>query len=106
MLLDRAVDTFLAHRSDADGWLIKPLDAFRLRQAAKALLDGGTWFEGVDEPDAGHRRRAVETDEPADDRRAPAARLMPRSDPDASWPRDRIVGPAARSGTIASPYGL
>ena len=37
---------FLAHRSDADGWLIKPLDAFRLRKAAQALLDGGTWFEG------------------------------------------------------------
>ena len=46
MLLDRDVDTFLAHRSDADGWLVKPLDAFRLRQATRALLDGGTWFEG------------------------------------------------------------
>ena len=33
MLLDRAADTFLAHRADADGWLIKPLDAFRLRRA-------------------------------------------------------------------------
>jgi DNA-binding response OmpR family regulator len=51
MLLDRTVDTFLAHRSDADGWLIKPLDAFRLRQATKALLDGGTWFEGNEEPE-------------------------------------------------------
>jgi DNA-binding response OmpR family regulator len=49
MLLDRAADEFLAHRSDADGWLIKPLDAFRLRRAADALLAGGTWFEGVDE---------------------------------------------------------
>jgi DNA-binding response OmpR family regulator len=49
MLLDRGADEFLAHRSDADGWLFKPLDAFRLRRAAQALLDGGTWFEGVDE---------------------------------------------------------
>ena len=49
MLLDRAADEFLAHRSDADGWLIKPLDAFRLRRAADALLAGDSWFEGVDE---------------------------------------------------------
>ncbi len=49
MLLDRAADTFLAKRSDADGWLIKPLDAFRLRKAAKVLLDGYSFFEGIDE---------------------------------------------------------
>lgn len=48
MLLDRAPDVFLAHRADADGWLIKPLDAFRLRKAAKVLLDGYSYFEGVD----------------------------------------------------------
>jgi DNA-binding response OmpR family regulator len=47
MLLDRSPDVFLARRSDADGWLIKPLDAFRLRRAARRLLDGGTWREGV-----------------------------------------------------------
>lgn len=41
MLLDRADDTFLAKRSDADGWLIKPIDAFRLRRAATAVLEGG-----------------------------------------------------------------
>lgn len=48
MLLDRATDVFLAHRADADGWLIKPLDAFRLRKAAEVLLDGYSYFEGVD----------------------------------------------------------
>jgi DNA-binding response OmpR family regulator len=47
MLLDRAADTFLAHRADADGWLIKPLDSFRLRRAAVTLLDGESFFEGV-----------------------------------------------------------
>lgn len=47
MLLDRAPDVFLAQRCDADGWLVKPLDAFRLRRAATALLDGGAWFEGL-----------------------------------------------------------
>ena len=45
MLLDRADDVFLAKRSEADGWLVKPLDAFRLRRAATALLDGGEWRE-------------------------------------------------------------
>ena len=45
MLLDRDADLFLAKRSQADGWLFKPLDAFRLRRAAKALLDGGEYKE-------------------------------------------------------------
>ena len=49
MLLDRDVDAFLASRSDADGWLAKPLDAFRLRKATTALLDGGTYREGMTE---------------------------------------------------------
>lgn len=47
MLLDRTADVFLARRSDADGWLIKPLDAFRLRRAAEALLGGGDYHEGT-----------------------------------------------------------
>jgi len=45
MLLDRDADVFLAERSNADGWIIKPLDPFRLRRAATALLGGGTWTE-------------------------------------------------------------
>ena len=40
MLLDRDADVFLARRSGADGWLVKPLDAFSLRTAATAILDG------------------------------------------------------------------
>ena len=47
MLLDRTADVFLARRSQADGWVIKPLDAFRLRRATEALLAGEPWFEGV-----------------------------------------------------------
>ena len=46
MLLDRDADVFLAERCEADGWVIKPLDAFRLRRAATALLAGETWTEG------------------------------------------------------------
>jgi DNA-binding response OmpR family regulator len=47
MLLDRAADIFLAKRSDADGWLFKPLDSFRLRRAANALLAGGDHHEAT-----------------------------------------------------------
>jgi DNA-binding response OmpR family regulator len=48
MFLDRSADIFLAQRSQAEGWLIKPIDAFRLRQAAGALLGGGTFQEGAE----------------------------------------------------------
>ena len=47
MLLDRKADVFLAKRSQADGWLFKPLDSFRLRKAAKALLAGGDFHEST-----------------------------------------------------------
>jgi len=49
MLLDRAPDVFLAKRSRADGWLIKPLDPFRIRKATDVLLSGYSYYEGVDE---------------------------------------------------------
>ena len=49
MLLDREADIFLARRAEADGWLIKPLDAFRLRRAVAAVLDSGTYTEGLPE---------------------------------------------------------
>ncbi|NNE10778.1 MAG: response regulator transcription factor [Ilumatobacter sp.] len=52
MLLDRRADLFLAQRSDADGWLVKPLDALRLRRALMAITQGGSYFEGVPEPSA------------------------------------------------------
>lgn len=45
LLLDRPADVPMAHRVGVDGWLLKPLDAFRLRKAAEALLQGGTYHE-------------------------------------------------------------
>jgi DNA-binding response OmpR family regulator len=45
MLLDRRPDVFLARRSQAEGWLVKPLDPIRLRKALRALLDGGTYHD-------------------------------------------------------------
>jgi DNA-binding response OmpR family regulator len=47
MLLDRTADVFLARRAEADGWLVKPLDALRVRRAAEQVLDGGTYTEGL-----------------------------------------------------------
>ena len=47
MLLDRAADVYLAQRSDAEAWLVKPLDALRLQRAARAAIAGETFHEGV-----------------------------------------------------------
>src|SRR3989454_6138420 len=41
MLLDRRADVFLARRSQAEGWIVKPLEALRLRRAITTLLTGG-----------------------------------------------------------------
>ncbi len=51
ILLDRADDVFLARRSEADGWLVKPLDPVRLRRGATELLEGRAYREGWDDGD-------------------------------------------------------
>ena len=45
MLLDRRPDVFLARRSGAEGWLVKPLDPLRLRRAVAKLLNDGTFHD-------------------------------------------------------------
>ena len=40
LLLDREADEFLARRSGADLWLVKPFDALALRTAATAVVQG------------------------------------------------------------------
>lgn len=45
MLVDRRPDVFLARRSGAEGWLVKPIDALRLRQATRTLLAGGEYHD-------------------------------------------------------------
>ncbi len=45
LVLDRRPDVFMARRSNADGWVLKPLDPIRLRTAVRALLAGGTWHD-------------------------------------------------------------
>jgi DNA-binding NarL/FixJ family response regulator len=50
VLVDRRPDVFLVRRSDAEGWLVKPLDPIRLRKAVTALLAGETWFDDSYQP--------------------------------------------------------
>jgi len=50
MLLDRRADVFLAKRAGAEGWLVKPLDPLRLRKAATALSEGGTYHDRSFQP--------------------------------------------------------
>ena len=50
MLLDRRADVFLARRSSAEGFVVKPLDAIRLRKAVKALLGGGRYEDPTGAP--------------------------------------------------------
>ncbi len=52
MLLDRRPDVFLARRAGADGWILKPLDAIRIRRAVTALLDDGDYHDPTGLPPA------------------------------------------------------
>jgi DNA-binding response OmpR family regulator len=45
LLLDRPADVPMARRTGIQGWLVKPLDAFRLRRAARAIAASDTYFE-------------------------------------------------------------
>ncbi len=67
MLLDRQADVYLAQRSQADAWLIKPLDALRLKRAALGAIDGNGVFEGVPVPPVAPIEEASDTtDDTAD----------------------------------------
>lgn len=50
MLLDRRADVFLARRSGADGWVLKPLDPLRLGRAVRTILDGGSFEDDTGMP--------------------------------------------------------
>jgi DNA-binding NarL/FixJ family response regulator len=47
LLLDREADVFIAQQARADGWLVKPLDAFRLLRAIERTLAGGVVTEAI-----------------------------------------------------------
>ena len=50
ILLDRRPDVFLARRSGAEGFVLKPLDPIRLRRAVTALLAGGSYEDPTYKP--------------------------------------------------------
>jgi len=72
MLLDREADVHMARRSGANGWIIKPLDALRLRKAVNAIAAGGCYAEGVPVPEVVVEEVIASVDEAAD----PAAELL------------------------------
>ena len=72
MLLDREADVHMARRSGANGWIIKPLDALRLRKAVKAIAAGGCYAEGVPVPEVIIEEVIASVDEAAE----PAAELL------------------------------
>ena len=50
MLLDRRPDVFLARRSGAEGFLVKPLDPQRTRAAVRALVRGDSYEDDALRP--------------------------------------------------------
>jgi DNA-binding response OmpR family regulator len=46
LLLDRDADEFLARRSGADAWVVKPVDALGIRRATAELLARAATFAG------------------------------------------------------------
>ncbi|MBW3615613.1 MAG: response regulator [Actinobacteria bacterium] len=50
LLVDRRPDVFLARRSEAEGFLVKPLDPVRLRRAITTLWQGGRFDDGSYRP--------------------------------------------------------
>jgi DNA-binding NarL/FixJ family response regulator len=50
LLLDRRADVFLARRTEAEGWILKPLDPIRLRKAIRALLAGNDFEDPSQRP--------------------------------------------------------
>jgi DNA-binding response OmpR family regulator len=51
VLLDRRADVFLARRSGAEGFVMKPLDPIRLRKAARLVLEGETYEDETGRPE-------------------------------------------------------
>jgi DNA-binding NarL/FixJ family response regulator len=50
MLLDRRADVFLARRSQAEGYIVKPFDPMRLAKAVNTVLAGGTFEDDAYRP--------------------------------------------------------
>jgi DNA-binding response OmpR family regulator len=60
MLLDRRPDVFLARRSGAEGFVVKPLDPQRMRSAVRALLRGENYEDDSLRPATVRAARAAQ----------------------------------------------
>ncbi len=50
VLLDRRADVFLARRTGVEGWILKPLDPLRTRDAVQAVLAGERYYDRTFSP--------------------------------------------------------
>lgn len=50
MIVDRRADVFLAKRSGAEGFLVKPINPIRLRKAVRSILDGHPYRDVTNVP--------------------------------------------------------
>ena len=80
LLLDRRPDVFLAKRTGVPGWLLKPLDPVRVREAVGAASRSG--FDAEGHPPRGFRAGGGEggregADEQADDQSGDGAQPQP-----------------------------
>jgi len=62
MLLDRSADVYLARQAGAQGWLVKPLDSFRLKVASVNLLAGEDMRDEIIDQPASNSDSVIEED--------------------------------------------
>ena len=62
MLLDRSADVYLARQAGAQGWLVKPLDSFRLKVASVKLLAGEDMRDEIIDQPASNSDSVIDED--------------------------------------------
>ncbi len=62
MLLDRSADVYLARQAGAQGWLVKPLDSFRLKVASVKLLASEDMRDEIIDQPASNSDSVIEED--------------------------------------------
>ena len=62
MLLDRSAAVYLARQAGAQGWLVKPLDSFRLKVASVKLLAGEDMRDEIIDQPASNSDSVIDED--------------------------------------------
>ena len=62
MLMDRSADVYLARQAGAQGWLVKPLDSFRLKVASVKLLAGEDMRDEIIDQPASNSDSVIDED--------------------------------------------